>query len=187
MITNDIQLVIDSLQENKVVCIPTDTVFGLAVSYNKEGFETLKKIKNRENKPFSLLVKDLKMLKKYCVVDNKAQKIINTFLPGALTIVLPSLNNETIGIRIIDHHFIKTIFEQIDFPLYLTSANLSGEPLLNSLEEIEKVFPDVLIINSNHLNGMPSTVVKQDKDNLLLLREGSIPFCDILNIWKETK
>jgi L-threonylcarbamoyladenylate synthase len=64
-------------------------------------------------------------------------------------------------------------------PLATTSANLSGQPPLESVTEIEAEFPEVLTLVPSELtattaSSLPSTVAKWSGSDWEILRQGTI-------------
>ncbi|KAF3427451.1 hypothetical protein E2986_02271 [Frieseomelitta varia] len=125
------------LLENKVVALPTDTIYGLAcVVSNADAIEKLYEIKKRDaNKPLSICVSNVKNIEKWGVVDHVPYDLLTLLLPGPYTIILkrtpalnPALNpdHDTVGIRIPDYEFINNV-TAVTGPLALTSANLSNQ------------------------------------------------------------
>ena len=86
----------------------------------------------------------------------------------------------------INNEIINRIIESLDCPLYLTSANESGEKPLNDIVDIVDKFEGVvdMIVVGNKLSNVPSTIVSIDGDNLTLIREGSLCFNDIVDTYK---
>ena len=112
-----------------------------------------------------------------------------SYWPGALTLVLPasekvpaamnSIDQTTIGVRVPNFPLALKILEQTG-PLATTSANLSGQPPLESIAEIEAEFPEVLTLVLSELataataSSLPSTVAKWTGSNWEILRQGAI-------------
>ena len=97
---------------NKVLIFPTDTVYGMGVSiYDKEGQDAIYQIKGRPaNKRLSVLCASLEDVEKIAVLTDDAIKLINHYMPGALTIILKSKEEivsnyiyDTIAVRIPNH------------------------------------------------------------------------------------
>ena len=177
---------------NKVIIFPTDTVYGIGCSvFDKDGQKRIYEIKNRPlNKRLSVLCKDLEQIKKIAVVTSNAEKLINEFMPGGLTLVLESKKEligegifETVGVRIPNHPVALKLLEEYG-PMATTSVNLSGEDPLNDYDEIVNKFMDkVDMIYPNDLKSskISSTVVNMTTNPYELIREGEISFKDILN------
>ena len=56
---------------------------------SKRVYEKLIEIKGRpENKPFPVMCADKKQIEDIAIVDERAEKIIDSFMPGPLTVIL---------------------------------------------------------------------------------------------------
>lgn len=184
---DNIEEIIISLNSNKVVALPTETVFGLAISLNsKLALEKLIKIKNREinsGKVFTLVPESKESIKKYAIISETAKKLIENYFPGELTLILPKNpdfhhpyfdNFEKIGIRIPNHPLFRKILKESG-PLLLTSANHRGESPALSSDEVKSRLPeiDVLVIGKSN-NNPPSTIVDLTTKTPKILRQGHI-------------
>ena len=183
------------LSEGYVVAIPTETVMGLAVVFdNYDSYLKLNQIKNRpENKPYSLMVGNTNQIEKYAYVDERVKILIDSFLPGPLTILLkakdsvPSYvthNSGIVGIRVPNNPFINRLFKEIDKPLLVPSANRSGElPLTKYLDVINEFKNELGYIVKIDAGGeLPSTIVDLTSDEIKIIREGLIKKEDILEV-----
>ena len=184
-----IEEAVNALKDDGVIILPTDTVYGLAVSYNSEaGVKKIYDIKKRKlDKKLPIIVNSYEMLERYCDVDLCVIKRLHAFFPGKLTVVLKKKDSDnTIAVRMINNEIINRIIESLDCPLYLTSANESGEKPLNDIVDIVDKFEGVvdMIVVGNKLSNVPSTIVSIDGDNLTLIREGSLCFNDIVDTYK---
>lgn len=116
------------------------------------------------------------------------QQVALSYWPGALTLVLPAselvpsamnpTDTNTIGLRVPKCAIAQTILAQTG-PLATTSANLSGQPPLRTMAEIEQQFPDVLISSTDlpaiePSLGLPSTVIKWSGSGWETLRQGAV-------------
>ncbi|XP_043250944.1 yrdC domain-containing protein, mitochondrial [Colletes gigas] len=139
-------------RKNKIIAIPTDTVYGLASVCEPSAIKRLYEIKGRnENKPLCISVGNVTDIQKWGIVDHLPQQLLPDLLPGPYTVVLkrtpavhPSLNPgvNTIGIRVPDFPFINKISNIIG-PLALTSANRSNEPSCLHAEEFQNLWPEL--------------------------------------------
>ena len=112
-------------------------------------------------------------------------------MPGPLTLVLPKKDTvsyiatgglNTIAVRIPNHRVPLAIIEELGFPITGTSANLSGNPDLMTIESVERELGD-------HLDGllkcgppplgMASTVVDVSSSEITILRDGVIKQSEI--------
>lgn len=176
---------------SKLIIFPTDTVYGIGCPiFETESIKKIYEIKHRDlNKPLACLCKDLKQIEEIAVVDEKAKKIIQTFMPGALTLILiakplvtKKIGYQTIGVRIPNSVLAQTILEE-NGPMLTTSVNESGEVPLNSYEEIYDVYHslvDQIYPTSEPSSNVSSTVIDLTQGEIRLLREGSIT-CQQIN------
>ena len=140
------------------------------------------------------MVSKLKDIEQFVDLNDKMRKLISKFMPGELTIIFKAkenlyehltLNQGTVGIRIPNDKNVLDLIDKVNKPLLVTSANLSNQsPLLNS-EDVYKQFNHKIygIVEGVCLSNIPSTIVKIDEDNIRLIRQGGIPFEDILKEW----
>ena len=186
-----------ALLDEEIVCFPTETVMGVAViAENSSTYNKLVEAKNRPaNKvfPFCVLKKDIE---KYCEINEKQRKVIDAYLPGPLTVVLkrkegvPSFigNSEgTIAVRVSDNEFVNSVLEAIQKPIFLTSANLSGEEVCKDSSEAKQVFNQKIkvYVDGKPFGGVASTIVDLTKEKPILIRQGAIKIEDILNVWED--
>lgn len=180
----------------EIVLYPTDTLYGLGVdATNEEAIQSLFLLKGRdEKKPLSIMVSDSDMIERYAEVTPLARTLIETFLPGKLTIVLDTKDlpitltagTGTVGVRIPDHKKALALVCERSVPITATSANVSGMETKHSVPEIlaqfgEKANMITRIIDDGILPpSAPSTVVDARGDTPIILREGAITGEDIL-------
>lgn len=184
------------LAQGGVVVYPTDTLYGLAAdATNEAAIRSIFSVKGRdEKKPIHVVVENLDAAQAYVVRTPLAKRLAETFLPGALTIVLnaqPSVSKAllgtgtTLGIRIPNHPFCLALARAFQKPYTATSANWSGHAPGRTIEEVFSSFPngfagiDLVIDGGEIAAGEPSTVVDARGEKPLLIREGAIPFLDI--------
>lgn len=186
-----------ALDKHGVIAFPTETVMGFAVYYDDEAaYNKLNKVKRRpEDKPYTLMVKDIYEIDKYAYVDDKVRKIINKYMPGPITLLLkakeglPSWvthNSGIIGIRMPSNEIGLALLKAVEKPLLVPSANRSGEkPALNS-KEVELIFHDEIdyIVSGSADLAKPSTIVDLSKQEVKVVREGPISLQDILETIK---
>lgn len=192
--SNETQKITRILNNNGVISVPTDTVFGLCAKVSSQtAYNKLIKIKNRPlDKSFPIMCADLKQINKVAIVTETAGKIINEFMPGPITIILkrkPYLpeyitnGKDTIAIRMATSKDLENILREIDNPVFMTSANQSGEPVCTNLDEIEKNCPLLdAMVEGNVLFGKASTIIDCSQDEISVLREGPISLEQIKKI-----
>lgn len=181
------------LNNGGIIVFPTDTVYGLAAKYNqKEAIQKIYQVKGRDQtKALAVLVANLEQIEIISPgLSENAKKLVNFFWPGALTVVLEkradleaalSIDN-SIGIRIPDDIFVRRLSEQIG-PLATTSANLSGQSNPTNIEEVINQigdWVDLIVDGGECAGGIPSTVIDCRGEEIIILRDGSIPKGEII-------
>lgn len=166
------KLMREAIEKGKIVIYPTDTVYGIGCNaLNKKLVDKIYKIKNRSrNNPLSVMVRDLKVLEKYCEISKSEEKEIKKYLPGPYTLLvkrkkgksIPVSKTPRIGIRIPDEQFILEVMKYLEVPVVTTSANISGEPAPKSIQELNpKVSKEVYLVfdGGETKIGKPSTII----------------------------
>jgi len=187
---------LDYLKRGGAVVLPTDTLYGLAVDIlNPAAVQRVFAIKGRSSDlALPILVDDwagVEMVASHR--SNLAQQLAESYWPGPLTLVLPKRTGisdlvtggrETVAVRSPDHWVPRRLIEQLGRPLTGTSANISGSPDPNSLAEVRASLGslvDYIISCGPSPMGTSSTIVDVTGDSPKLIREGAIPFQEILN------
>lgn len=174
------------LKKDGVISVPTDTVYGVCARMNsKKAHDNLMKVKKRPiEKIFPIMCADEEQIKSIAIVDEKAEKIIQEFMPGPITLILNKkddipayVNNgrKTIAVRMASSKVLKELIQKIGCPLFMSSANQSGEPTCTNLDEIEKSCPTLNgMMEGNVSFNISSTIVDCTLDNIRILRNGPI-------------
>ncbi|HLO09697.1 MAG TPA: Sua5/YciO/YrdC/YwlC family protein, partial [Desulfobacteria bacterium] len=136
-------------------------------------------------------------------VPPAAARLMTRFWPGALTLVLPADpgvhpavtgGGDTVGLRVPDHSVPRALAAVLSGAVTGTSANRSGNPgAWGSAEEIVREFTGVVdwvlwggnapsgnARREGSVHSSGSTVVRMIDDHPVLLREGVLPFRDII-------
>ena len=187
----------DKLLSGGLVVFPTETVMGIGVVYdNHDAFDKLNKVKGRpENKPYTLMLGDIDDIKKYAYISSRAKRVIETFMPGSLTILLPKKSglppyvapSSTVGIRIPTNKEAVKLLKAVKTPLLVPSANRSGEKPCLTTDEARNIFGNEIdyYISGEAYKEMPSTIVDLTKDQPILVRPGPISIKDISDVWNQ--
>lgn len=175
------------LSQGGIVVLPTDTVYGLAGNaLDESAVQKLAELKGRSIwQPIAILLDHPTSIKYWAQVSPIAQRVIDTFLPGALTIVLPARSRVPlilrpeglVGIRVPDSQLVQLLVHTCGFPLAATSANRSGkQPVRTGKEALRTFYNRVdLIIDSGRIpDGVASTVLKIVDFRIEMIREGRI-------------
>ena len=174
--------------DEQVIVYPTDTLYGLGVdACSENAVERLYQLKARKDSPVSVLLESTDQLLSLAAdLSNRAQTLIQTFLPGALTVICRSQypftrqlisGQGTIGFRVPGDLISRQIPRLLGRPITTTSVNAAGQPAANSMTEVRKYFGDQLALmldvgTLEHSKG--STVIDVTTDPFKILREGEI-------------
>ncbi|WP_143885544.1 L-threonylcarbamoyladenylate synthase [Chryseobacterium binzhouense] len=189
MITKDIQKAIEALENNELIALPTETVYGLAGNaYNETAIKKIFELKKRPlYNPLIVHLHSVAQLKEVArEIPEKAKILAEKFWPGSLTLVLkkqahiPDLvtaGKDTVAVRIPQHLVALALLEQLDFPLVAPSANPFGSISPTSPQHVSNYFQDklpVILDGGNCANGVESTIVGFRGDSVVLYRHGSV-------------
>lgn len=193
---NEIDKLVKILKKDGVISVPTDTVYGVCARINSiKAYKNLVITKNRPiTKPFPVMCADEKQIKSIALVDERAEKLIHAFMPGPVTLVLKKreeipeyVNNggTTIAVRMAPSKILKDLIINTGSPLFMSSANQSGEPTCTNLDEIEKTCPtlDGMMEGKVSFN-KGSTIIDCTSENIKILRTGPISMKQIETIIK---
>ncbi len=177
------------LENDDVVAIPTETVYGLAA--NAYSNKAVKKIFLYKNRPFKnpIIVHycNLKNLKKDCVLDETFFKLYRQFCPGPLTFILYKKKNskiskfvnngkKTLAIRFPKNKITQNLLSKLNFPLAAPSANvfskLSPVTALDVKDEMGKKIKLILDGGKSKI-GIESTILDLT-EKYSILRPGGI-------------
>jgi len=182
-----IEQAVACVQYGGVLVVPTDSFYALAIGvFQPTALERLLGIKgNRDHKPFPVLIGDPSQLDQLVdEVPEIGKKLMRHFWPGLLTLVLkakPQMSSVlmsesgTIGVRQPNDSRLCELLKQTG-PLTGTSANRTGQPPAQSVEEVLQQLGseiDLILDGGPTPGGQPSTVL-QVEPKLRILRNGAI-------------
>ena len=175
---------VNILNDDGVVILPTDTVYGLAVKSDSEvAKKKVYNIKKRDlNKKLPVIVDTYERLLTICDVNLDDVRKFYPYFPGKLTLVLKEKGSEdTIAVRMINNEVINKIIDKLDCPLLLTSANVSGKENSTDVMKLIEEFDGLvdMVIMGDKVSKVSSTIVELKDNQVILIREGSIPFKEI--------
>jgi L-threonylcarbamoyladenylate synthase len=176
------------LRHGGLVAFPTDTVYGLGAGMTlPQAVARVYAVKARPpGMALPLLVANTAQISEVAQrIPSVAWHLIERFLPGALTIVLPkseavppivSGGGGTVAVRIPAHPIPIALIKGLGAPIIGTSANLSGHPSPLTAEEVYSQLGDKvdLIIDGGQCVGQESTIVDVTGETPVILRAGAI-------------
>ena len=186
-----VEKAVEVLTEGGIVIYPTETSYGIGIdATNKSAVRDLYRIKGRNSKKnISVLMSDIKMIKKNIVLTKDSERVVNKLMPGPLTIICNKKENSkivcsdnSIAFRISSNNFATKLVSALGNPITATSANLSDTPPLHKKVDVMSYFVDKvdMIIDAGDLiEGRSSTLF--DMATKKILRKGPITKYDIMN------
>lgn len=198
LLTSDdhLQLAADQLFSGKLVAVPTETVYGLAADASQDtAVENIFVTKGRPSfNPLICHVTGIQMARQISITCPLSESLIKNFWPGPLTIVLPRKSDapvstlvtaglDTIAVRC-PAGPLQQICKVLNRPIAAPSANRSGKISSTCFDDVLKEFPDddFFVIDGGICEvGIESTIVKVQRNQIFLLREGKITQKDVEN------
>jgi L-threonylcarbamoyladenylate synthase len=186
--SNAVETFFNAVQNDTIVLAESDTVLGLFGRLSLVSKEKLDLIKQRNLKPYIVLIQSVSLISNFIDQDLDAtmQKIMDTYWPGPLTIIfkakstLPGWlvgNQGTIALRIPHHQGLQAVLQRLD-GLFTTSANISDQPMPDSYKNMNpKILEQVGFVCCQKdfmYDGPASTILDFSSGSIKVIRLGSI-------------
>ena len=183
----DYKVALNTLKSGLPIIFPTDTLpaIGCLPKFSNIIYEFKKRDRN---KPLILMGSEYKQLIDYVHESAKEdyENIASKYWPGALTIVIPASEKQTlnltskdltIGVRIPNSYMAQSLLRETG-PLLTSSANISGFKGSITVECIALDFPSVKILGPipwGKISGKASTIIFWKKSgDWRMIREGEV-------------
>ncbi|TGA99744.1 threonylcarbamoyl-AMP synthase [Sporolactobacillus shoreae] len=177
------------LSDGEIVAFPTETVYGLGG--NAKFNDSVRKIYEAKGRPSDnpliVHIATMEQVREICTEINPlAKKLMDTFWPGPLTIILPSRGEvsdamtaglSTVSVRMPSHPVARALILASGLPIAAPSANTSGHP---SPTQADHVLHDLYgkiagIVDGGETGvGVESTVIDATTTPMTILRPGGI-------------
>lgn len=194
IISSNINKAVSILENEDLVAIPTETVYGLAGNIYSE--KAIRKIFEVKQRPlFNPLIVHLHSIQQLenIVLDfpEKAQLLAKAFWPGPLTLLLkkkttvPDLitaGKDTVAVRIPNHPVTLELLKNLSFPLAAPSANPFNRISPTKAIHVENYFKDsiqMVLEGGDCKNGLESTIIGFENNEPLIYRLGAISMEEI--------
>jgi L-threonylcarbamoyladenylate synthase len=197
IITTKIDLAVTALQNDDVIGMPTETVYGLAGNaFSEKAVNKIFEVKKRPHfNPLIVHIKNIDYLQEIAEdIPHNAYQLAKAFWPGPLTLLLkkkdivPNIvtaSKSTVAVRIPNHPIALTLLNKLDFPLAAPSANpfttISSTTAQHVFNYFEKDI-DVILDGGECSKGIESTIVGFEDDKVIIYRLGSITEDDLLKV-----
>jgi len=178
------------LKNGGIAVLPTDTVYGFSGIVDMEGSDKIyhtdvhiRAVKGRsETKPLIQLIACPEDITKY-TDDVIPQSLLDKW-PGALTIIVTCKKNvpivdkpATVAFRCPGDAWIRAVIQKCGSPIFSTSVNRSGQPVLDTVDEIQREFGaevDLIVSDGDKKGALPSTLVSLAGGTIKVLRQGTV-------------
>jgi len=189
IITDSPEDAAEFIRSGGIVAFPTETVYGLGADvFNESAIEKIFKAKRRPaDNPLIVHVSDRRQIEIVAAeVTTSAEKLINSFFPGPLTVVvkkrpeIPLIATaalDTVGIRMPKHGIAQVFLKACKTPVVAPSANISGRPsptTCNAVYQDLNGSIDCILEGEATEIGLESTVLDCTGEFTVLLRPGAI-------------
>jgi L-threonylcarbamoyladenylate synthase len=188
------------IRSGGIVAFPTETVYGLgAAVFDEVAIHKIYEAKNRPaDNPLIAHIGHLDQIGELAsVVTPIAQKLIDAFFPGPLTVVLPKTDAvpavvtaglNSVGIRMPSTSIAREFIRACGVPIVAPSANLSGRPSPTTWQAVREDLDgriDCILQGDPTVIGLESTVVDCTSEVPVLLRKGGISIDEVREIVSE--
>lgn len=178
-----LEILVTHLLQNNVVIVPTDTVYGFSGTIPNTQNKIME-IKGRcESKSFIRLISSPKEIYNY--TNQIIPDILMELWPGALTLIvklkdeLATFSGETVAFRCPGDLWLRNVIKKLGKPIFSTSVNKTGEPVMFSVQEMEAVFGEQVacIVDGESQvskDALPSTIIDLSGEKYKIIRQGSV-------------
>ena len=196
----NIKKVKKNVENNNVIGLPTETVYGLAANaYSDKSVKKIFKLKKRPaSNPLIIHFKNLKDLKKDAICNNSFIKLYKTLCPGPITFILNKnpkskiskiaiAGKKTIAVRFPKHKVARSLLKLLSVPLAAPSANISSKLSPTCAKDVVDEFGNKVkfILDGGKCQiGLESTIVDLT-GKPSILRPGSVTLEKIQKVLKK--
>ena len=189
-----------NIENNNVIGMPTETVYGLAGNaYSDKSVTKIFKLKKRPIfNPLIIHFKNLKDLKNDVILNNSFTKLHKAFCPGPITFILKrkakskiskiaTARKKTVAVRIPKHKVARNLLKILEVPLAAPSANIASKLSPTSAKDVVDEFGNKIkfILDGGQCKiGLESTIIDLTVKPTIL-RPGSISVERIQKILKK--
>jgi L-threonylcarbamoyladenylate synthase len=155
-------------------------------------------VKGKRKKPLPILVTSLVVADRIAVMDRRAKALSLRFWPGPLTLVLKprvrfpnslTLGRKTVAVRCPNDQAALRLIERCGGMLTGTSANMTGRPPCTSARMVLRCLDDridAVVDGGRSLRRVGSTIIRFDRNHVMIVRKGPIPDGQVKRALSET-
>ena len=189
-----VEKAIAALKAGEMAVLPTETVYGIfADATNEAAVQKLYAVKGRPvEKALNMNVADYDTILKFSVHQPAyLEKLVKTFLPGPLTIILEAspevpewihVGKTTVGFRMPSIPATQEVIKALGV-LVGPSANLTGSPSPRFYEDLTSAILDkaAVALQDDSIYGLDTTILDLSGEKPKILRQGAITAQELLD------
>lgn len=189
-----VEKAISALKVGELAVLPTETVYGIfADATNEAAVQKLYAVKGRPvEKALNMNVADYDTILKFSVHQSAyLEKLVKTFLPGPLTIILEAspevpewihVGKTTVGFRMPSIPATQEVIKALGV-LVGPSANLTGSPSPRFYEDLTSAILDkaAVALQDDSIYGLDTTILDLSGEKPKILRQGAITAQELLD------
>ncbi|GAB4154805.1 MAG: L-threonylcarbamoyladenylate synthase [Winogradskyella sp.] len=194
IISKDISKAVKLLNNEEIVAIPTETVYGLAGNiYSEKAVKAIFETKQRPFfNPLIVHIPNIEYLETLVEdIPEKAKLLAEAFWPGPITLVLKKKSiipylitggKDTVAVRIPNHPMTLELLATLDFPLAAPSANPFNRISPTTAEHVEGYFKNeikMVLDGGPCQKGIESTIIGFENGEPIVYRLGSTSIEDL--------
>ncbi len=178
--------IVTIVQKNRIVAGTSDTIIGLIAPLTPKGFDTLNRLKVRNDKPYLVLVAHKEQADQFTNALKKEplKTVVENCWPGPLTLIVPAKDSvpsfatsasKAIALRVPNHPGLQEIASRMG-GIFSTSANPANQPVPQTIDELDPTIKDsvaLLIDDHNKTKKTPSTILDCTGNTVKIVREGA--------------
>lgn len=157
---------VEIIKQGKVLAIKDIGGYHLACDVNNiDAVNKIRQLKGRDTKPFAVMFSSIEGIAEYCKINDKEKELLLS--PARPIVLLEKIKDfnksvcgesDYIGAFLPSNPIQLMILDRIS-PLVMTSANISGEPIIIDDSKIKKFGVDILSHNREILTPLDDSVV----------------------------
>ncbi|WP_341784028.1 L-threonylcarbamoyladenylate synthase [Lactococcus formosensis subsp. formosensis] len=189
-----VEKAIAALKAGELAVLPTETVYGIfADATNEAAVQKLYAVKGRPvEKALNMNVSDYDTILRFSVHHPAyLEKLVQTFLPGPLTIILEAspevpewihVGKTTVGFRMPSISATQEVIKALGV-LVGPSANLTGSPSPRFYEDLTSAILDkaAVALQDDSVSGLDTTILDLSGEKPKILRQGAITAQQLLD------
>jgi L-threonylcarbamoyladenylate synthase len=183
------------IRAGRVVAIPTDTLYALAVDpFSRDAVARVFAAKGRSaTQALPLIAADAPQVARHLgALPKLGARLAERYWPGPLTMLIPAARalaeavtggTGRVGVRVPADRIARDVCAACGIPVTATSANVSGEAAVSMPDEVERTLGErveFLLDAGPTPGGSPSTIVDVTGSEPRLVRAGAVAWNDII-------